>query len=101
MSARRWQVRLSPDAERDYDDILLDSLLTWGESQMLRYQAAPDHALAEIEDYPEIGSMRNEYLPGCRIRPVERHVLFYRIGDDVEVIRILHERADPARHLKS
>ena len=99
MSAPRRLVRLSPDAERDYDDILLDSLLTWGESQMLRYQAALDHALTEIEDYPEIGPLRNEYVPGCRIRPVGRHMLFYRVDDIVEVIRILHERADPTRHL--
>ena len=40
-----------------------------------------------------------QLFPGCRVRPVERHVLYYRIlGDVIEVVRILHERVDPTEH---
>jgi toxin ParE1/3/4 len=54
----------------------------------------------EIGDYPEIGRRREELLPGCRIRPVKYHVIYYRIANDViEIIRILHERKDPALHI--
>ncbi|MBA2598677.1 MAG: type II toxin-antitoxin system RelE/ParE family toxin [Chloroflexia bacterium] len=39
-------------------------------------------------------------FPGCRVRPVEHHILYYRIGaDEIEVVRILHERTDPTRYL--
>jgi toxin ParE1/3/4 len=101
MSARKRPVRLAPDAQRDYDDILLYSFLTWGELQMLQYRTSLDQALAELGDYPEIGRQRDQLFPGCRSLHVERHVLYYRIKDqEIEIARILHEHADAVRHLK-
>jgi toxin ParE1/3/4 len=100
VSVPRRPVRLSPDAQRDYDNILLDSFQTWGESQMLQYQAALDRGLIRIGDYPEIGVRRDQLLPGSRSIRVEHHVLYYRIKEDeIEIIRILHERMDASRHL--
>ena len=100
MSARKRPVRLAPDAQRDYDDILLHSFLTWGETQMQHYRSALDRGLVAIGDHPEIGRPRDQLLPGCRSLQVEHHELYYRIKPDViEVVRILHERADAARHL--
>ena len=102
MSARKRTVSLSPDAQDDYDGILLYSLVHWGEERTQQYQAALDRALAELADYPEVGARRDELLPGYRARPVERHVIYYRIvADAVEVVRILHERMDAVKHLRS
>ena len=44
---------------------------------------------------------RPELLPDIRSFPIEGHALFYRIASNkVEIIRILHGRQDPQRHLK-
>jgi len=44
----------------------------------------------------DVGALKTGYR---RIR-AERHVVYYRReGDDVVIIRILHERMDAARHL--
>jgi toxin ParE1/3/4 len=52
--------------------------------------------------FPEIGTRRDQLFPGLRARPVERHIVFYRIeGNRIEVIRIPHKRADAGRHLQS
>ncbi len=100
MSARRRRVRLTPRAQRDYDDILLYTEATWGPEQADRYEAALDRGLARLGTNARIGVARDDLHPGLRVHPVERHLLYYRIRNDtVEVIRILHERVDPARHV--
>jgi toxin ParE1/3/4 len=100
MSVPRRPVRLAPDAQRDYDDILLYTFTTWGEPQMQEYRAALDQALARLGDYPEMGKGLDRLLAGYRSLLVEHHLLYYRINDDeVEIVRILHERMDADRHL--
>lgn len=48
-----------------------------------------------------IGKARDDLGAGLRAWPVEHHVIYYRIKSDaIEVVRILHERADAARHLR-
>ena len=74
MSSRNRRVALSPRAELDYADILLDSLLSWGESQARRYQAALDRALEQLGEYPEIGPMRLDLPREFRGRLVEREI---------------------------
>ncbi len=57
--------------------------------------------IAEIGRHPfagiEVSSIRSDY----RRRRAGSHLIFYAILDDgmVEVVRILHERADVPRHL--
>ncbi|WP_368072138.1 type II toxin-antitoxin system RelE/ParE family toxin [Actinomyces sp. oral taxon 175] len=43
---------------------------------------------------------RDEVRPGYRSRAVGSHVVFYVISDGgVDVIRVLHQRMDPDRHV--
>ena len=101
MSAPEKAVVLSPDAEADIDSILLFTWQQWGEEQRDRYEAALESAIAALADFPEIGSRRPQIFPDCRIRSVERHIVYDRIvGDVIDVVRILHERTDPARHFR-
>ena len=101
MSAPEKAVVLSAEARDDLNSILLYTWQQWGEEQRDRYKATLDRALAALSDFPELGPQAPGFLSGCRVRPVGRHVLFYRITDDeIEVVRILHERADPARHFQ-
>ena len=101
MPASSRRVRLAPDAQRDYDDVLLESFLTWGEVPMRTYRAPLDRALASLADFPNAGVRRDSIVVGCRVRVVEHHLLFYQIGtNEIEVVRILHERADARRHFR-
>jgi toxin ParE1/3/4 len=53
-----------------------------------------------LRDHPRMGRERDDPRPGLLSLPVEHHVLYYRLRRDViEVVRILHERADAARQL--
>jgi plasmid stabilization system protein ParE len=37
-------------------------------------------------------------LSRCRAHPTQCHVIYYRIGhNEIEIVRILHERSDPTR----
>jgi toxin ParE1/3/4 len=102
MSAPRKAVALSPRAEADVNNILLYTWQRWGEEQRDRYESVLDRAIVSLADYPEIGVRCPRFFPGCRAHRAGSHVLYYRNLDDViEVVRILHERADPTRHFMS
>jgi toxin ParE1/3/4 len=48
-----------------------------------------------------MGIERPELLPDIRSLPIQIHTLFYRATENrVEIIRVLHGRQDPQRHLK-
>ncbi|MGH2534285.1 MAG: type II toxin-antitoxin system RelE/ParE family toxin [Thermomicrobiales bacterium] len=95
MSAPKRTVEFSPRALRDYDDILLVSLTTWGEQQRDAYQALLDRALEEIGQFPGIGQSREDIGAGCRSLRVGQHILIYRSdGAAIRVNRILHSRQD-------
>jgi toxin ParE1/3/4 len=99
MSARRFRLRLAPRAQRDVRGIRLYGLKQWGEGQADDYESALNRAMESLRANPRIGVARDNLLPGLRAYPVEHHVLYYRIVDDtIEVVRILHGRADAARH---
>jgi toxin ParE1/3/4 len=101
MSARKKPVVLSVDAEVDLNNILLFTWQQWGDEQRDRYEAALQRVIAALTDFPEIGARMPWVFPDCRARPVERHVLYYRVTDaEIEVVRILHERVDPTRHFQ-
>ena len=43
---------------------------------------------------------RFELMPGLRSALVHPYMIFYRINDNhVEIVRVLHERMEPSRHL--
>jgi toxin ParE1/3/4 len=101
MSAPERTVIVSPDAQVDLADILIHTAQQWGEEQRDRYEATLVQAISGLADYPESGARRERLFPGCRVRLAGRHVIYYRIADDiVEVVRILHASTDPARHIR-
>jgi toxin ParE1/3/4 len=98
MSDRKHAVILSPAAQGDFTDILLYTRQHWGEEQRDRYEAILSQAIGAIADFPETGTRCPQLFPGCRAHPAQRHVIYYRIGhNEIEIVRILHERTDPIR----
>jgi len=109
--------RLARPAEIDLAEILSVSAERWGAEGRRRYAAALAAAMRQVASEPE-GPLtrkrpelrrfiRSFHVRHARVsgegakvkRPV--HVLYYRVARDgvIEIIRVLHERMDPSRHV--
>lgn len=108
--------RVARPAEIDLAAILSTSAERWGAEGRLRYAAALAAAMRQVAHLPEgpLTRGRAELASGVRsfhVRHARRaaepalarppHVLYSRVADDgvVEIVRVLHERMDPTRHL--
>ena len=109
MTPQTWEVRLTAAADRDLDDALWASIQSFGATQARLYEALILDALGDLGAGPSTprSRVRDDIAPGHRSLHVARrgrhgsHVLVYRVGRPgvIEVVRILHERMDIARHL--
>jgi toxin ParE1/3/4 len=104
--------RLTAAAETDLRRVLRASRVRFERAQALRYKALIDRAIAAVWDDPlrPASQARDELGPDVRTfhigliadRPrAARHLLVYRPAGDapVEIIRVLHDSMDLARHL--
>lgn len=109
--------RLSGPARADLAAILAASAERWGVEGRRRYAAALAAAMRLAAADPQGPTTRDraDLLPGIRSlhlrhgragggdehvrRPV--HILFYRLHEQgfVEIVRVMHERMEPSRHL--
>ena len=100
MSSRRLSDVLSPKARADVEDILAFGVREWGELNAASYESALERALANLSEFPEMGRARDDLRPGCRGLAVEHHVILYRADEyKVEIVRIVHRKADIGRQL--
>ena len=109
--------RLSEPARADIAAILRRSEELYGKEARIRYRACLTAGMRRVAADPDGRSTvdRTELIPGIRsfhIRhsrnesreePVANpaHVLFYRVirTGVVEIVRVLHDRMEPSRHL--
>ena len=95
------QLVIAPAAKTDLKDIYQYGLRQWGQAQSDSYLETIKNHLWSLTEQPLIGVERPELLLGARSLPVESHTVFYRITTNtIEIIRVLHGRQDPWRHLK-
>ncbi|MFI4981391.1 MAG: type II toxin-antitoxin system RelE/ParE family toxin [Nevskiales bacterium] len=86
--------RLSPEAERDLDDIAYAIARASGSlaiaERLIDSIAARFHLLAE---HPRVGRARDDLFAGARSFPVGNYIIVYGIdGEDVQILRIIHGR---------
>ena len=109
--------RVSKLAQSDLARILAASESRWGPEGRRRYAALIEAAMRQVADEPEGAATRerNVLQSGTRslhLRHVRAdsseakvknpvHILYYRSvrPELVEIIRVLHERMDPIRHI--
>ena len=92
---------IAPAAKNDLKEIHQYGLRQWGQSQSESYLSTIKKQFWLLIQQPLMGTDRPELLPDTRSIPIESHTLFYRvIANRVEIIRVLHGRQDPQRHLK-
>ncbi len=90
---------LSPLAEADLEDIWLYSVKTWSREQAETYHAGIVAAFEGLASGAKIGR-RTEFREGYFQYAVGSHLVFYRETESrLVVIRILHNRMDPAANL--
>lgn len=95
-----FKLVIAPAAKNDLKDIYQYGLRQWGQAQSDSYLLAIKHQLWLLTEQPLIGVERPELLPHIRCLPIQSHILFYRvITNQVEIIRVLHGRQDPHRHM--
>lgn len=95
------QLVIAPAARDDLTDIYQYGLSQWGQAQSEHYLSRIKDQLRLLTRQPRMGIERPELLPGARSLAVARHVLFYRLNENrIEIIRVLHGRQDPHRHLQ-
>lgn len=92
--------RLSALAKADLKDIGRYTQKTWGREQRNRYLAQLDASFHDLAQTPQKGRRCDDIREGYRKYQVGRHVIFYRQNDDdIEIIRILHDRMDAEANL--
>jgi toxin ParE1/3/4 len=91
---------LTEDAERDIIDIYLYTLQKFGPLQAGKYTSELFGRISDIAAQPSLGRDFSDVHPGTRRSNQASHAIYYRqTGTGVLILRILHQRMDPARHL--
>jgi toxin ParE1/3/4 len=111
------RVRLARPAQIDLATILATSAERWGAEGRQRYAAVLAAAMRQVAAEPDgpLTRKRTDLRSGTRsfhVRHARRsaeganvrrpvYVLYYRVAEEgvIEIIRVLHERMDPSRHL--
>jgi len=90
------KVILREKAIQDLNNIWKYTFEEWSESQADKYYATLKLACNNIGEYPEIGKEYNGINKNLLGIKSGKHIIFYQIisKDEIEVIRILHERMD-------
>ena len=109
---RQWRVYLGHTAQADYQNILRWTAEHFGERQTSIYNDVIDDAVVELTAGPSLAGVkaRDEIETGlftlhiARAGRKGRHFLLFRVverdGQEmIEVLRILHDAMDIARHI--
>jgi toxin ParE1/3/4 len=93
--------RLRPNAEKDMDEVWHYTYRSRSEVHADRYIDDLFDAFERLVQTPQLGQKAFAVSEGYRRLRVNHHLIFYRTmeTDSIEVVRILHERADIARLL--
>ena len=92
--------RLSPAAEADVEAIWDFTEGRWGRPQAVRYVRDLDATCAGIAEGRVRSLSAEDIRPGYRKAACGSHMIYFRQdGDDIEVVRILHQSMDVDRHL--
>ncbi|MDZ4318427.1 MAG: type II toxin-antitoxin system RelE/ParE family toxin [Phenylobacterium sp.] len=91
--------RLSHQARADLDEIWAYSVGKWGRRKAADYLRHIRLAVELVAERPELGGQHEGIGSEYRKRPVGSHVIFYRAGEAVEIVRVLHQNMDIRLHL--
>ena len=90
------EFKLTNKAVEDLSKIWDYTFELWSEKQADKYYLSIKIVCAKIGENPHLGKTYNEIRKGLLGFISGKHIIFYRIvnENEIEVIRILHERMD-------
>ncbi len=96
------KVILRQEAIDDLNDIWDYTFANWSENQADKYYSSIKFACNQIGQNPELGRIYNEINENLLGLKTGKHIIFYHLisNDEIEIIRILHERIDLKNRLK-
>jgi toxin ParE1/3/4 len=94
------RVELSQAADHDLNDIYIYSYREFGEAKADEYLFALERCFEQLAVFPGLGRPIDHIRPGYLRFPHGSHAIFYvNIHEGIRVVRVLHQRMDPERHL--
>ena len=92
--------RLTPAAQRDLSEIWDFTEEHWDLDQAEKYIAEIRAAIERVAVDPDRGRACDDIREGYRRYGIGSHLVFFvGTADTVDIVRILHQRMDPTRHL--
>jgi toxin ParE1/3/4 len=92
--------RLTREAERDIIDIYLYSLEQFGADQAALYTDNLYGKFATLAENPALGRDFNAIYSGALRSNQESHAIYFKEDEaGILILRVLHQKMDPARHL--
>ncbi len=89
-------------AEIDLDTITDYTVEHWGKAQAEKYLDGLEELVQNLVESPNLGVNRNRLLEGLISFPYVSHILYYvKQPHGITIIRVLHKRIDPKRHITS
>ena len=89
--------KISVQASEDIENIWLYTFENWSLEQADRYVNLIFDEIEYLADNPNAGKDFNHLRKNYRCSKVKSHMIFYRFTDkknDIEIIRVLHQRMD-------
>ena len=87
-------------AEDDLVDIWRYTFETWGPDQADLYLDTLNHGITALGTNPRLGAECSHIREGYRRLQIRHHIVYYRLqASRIDIVRVLHERMDPDRHL--
>jgi toxin ParE1/3/4 len=94
------EIHVSALAESDLTGIWQYSFEEWGADQADRYLDELDSNIKLLADNLDLGIKRDFVSDGYRVLFVASHAVYYTVTPStIHIIRVLHGRMDPERHL--
>ena len=93
--------RLTPRAQRDFDEIWIYSKAKWGARRAVAYLRDIRITIAMVASNPDLSPTNDDLPDGYRQRASGSHLIFYRRRDKfIEIVRVLHQNMDVDSHLR-
>jgi toxin ParE1/3/4 len=86
---------LTPQAEKDLEDIWFYSYEIWSEHQADRYVEILEDTFVNLSFMPEQARELLDFNPPVRVFPSAKHIIIYRIdAQDIVILRVLGAKQD-------
>jgi len=87
--------KLSEEAEKDVESILLYTQTIWGDLQFEKYAGEIYRMFEKLTKNPDLGTSANHIFEGVRKMPIGKHVILYIYRKNtVFIVRIIHQSSD-------